>query len=300
MPPGKYGMQEEWEKKGDQEIMMDFLLPTGIFLKFPVSRNDTIKNIKKLVWKNARSEALFSALGDPDAYVFTCINQTAEREDLEEESRRISDVQPFMCVLRLVAREGDRVEKLTNTQISLLIGKGLHEFEAQKNHEVNEFRSKMRTFCEEKAQERQKWPWYLWLKYSFPCDLEPCCSLPSTNSKNTKKIFVNIKFEACDESFMLQQDPQDLPVVLMKSALKKKATVFRSVRQEPKDYTLQVNGMWDFIYGNHPLCQFKVSDLSYSLFEERQLCVEVQFKKNVLNIILIGKFKVNLRTNLYK
>ncbi|XP_032376786.1 phosphatidylinositol 4,5-bisphosphate 3-kinase catalytic subunit delta isoform isoform X2 [Etheostoma spectabile] len=256
MPPGKYGMQED----GDQEIMMDFLLPTGIFLKFPVSPNDTIKSIKKMVWKNARSEALFSALGDPDAYVFTCINQTAEREELEEESRRIRDVRPFMDVLRLVAREGDRVEKLTNTQISLLIGKGLHEFEAQKNHEVNEFRAKMRTFCEEKAQERQMLPWQQWMEYSFPCDLEPCCSPPecgSVKSKNTKKIFINVKFEACDESFMLQQDPQDLPVALMRSALKKKATVFRSVRQEPEDYTLQVNGRWEFIYGNHPMCQFK-------------------------------------------
>uniref|UniRef100_A0A4W6CG33 phosphatidylinositol-4,5-bisphosphate 3-kinase n=1 Tax=Lates calcarifer TaxID=8187 RepID=A0A4W6CG33_LATCA len=260
MPPGKYGMQEEWETEGVQEIVMDFLLPTGIFLKFPVSRNDTIQNIKRMVWKNARSEALFSALGDPDAYVFTCINQTAEREELEEETRRISDVRPFMGVLRLVAREGDRVEKLTNTQISLLIGKGLHEFEAQKNHEVNEFRTKMRTFCEEKAQERQMLPWQQWMEYSFPCDLEPCCSPPqcgNTKTKNIKKIFINVKFEACDESFMLQQDPQDHPVVLMRSALKKKATVFRSVRQEPEDYTLQVNGRWEFIYGKHPLCQFK-------------------------------------------
>ncbi|KAG7227085.1 hypothetical protein INR49_022432 [Caranx melampygus] len=233
MPPGKYGMQGEWEKEGVQEIMMDFLLPTGIFLKFPVSLNDTIKNIKRMVWKNARSEALFNALGDPDAYVFTCINQTAEREELEEESRRINDVRPFMCVLRLVAREGDRVEKLTNTQISLLIGK-------------------------ERAQQRQQLPWQQWMEYSFPCDLEPCCSPGgSAKSKSIKKIFVNVKFEASDESFMLQQDPQDHPVALMKSALKKKATVFRSVRQEPEDYTLQVNGRWEFIYGKHPLCQFK-------------------------------------------
>uniref|UniRef100_A0AAX7TIT1 phosphatidylinositol-4,5-bisphosphate 3-kinase n=1 Tax=Astatotilapia calliptera TaxID=8154 RepID=A0AAX7TIT1_ASTCA len=255
MPPGKYGMQEEWEKEGDQAINMDFLLPTGIFLKFPVSRNDTIKSIKKMVWKNARSEALFCGLGDPDGYVFTCINETAEREELEEESRRISDVRPFMCVLRLVAREGDRVEKLTNAQISLLIGKGLHEFEAQKNDEVNEFRTKMRAFCEEKAQDRQSLPWQKWMEYSFPCELEPCCSLPqSLKTKNIKKIFINVKFE---ESFMLQQDPHDLPLVLMKSALKKKATVFRLMRQEPEDYTLQVNGRWDFIYGKHPLCQFK-------------------------------------------
>uniref|UniRef100_A0A8D0CNJ4 Phosphatidylinositol-4,5-bisphosphate 3-kinase, catalytic subunit delta n=1 Tax=Sander lucioperca TaxID=283035 RepID=A0A8D0CNJ4_SANLU len=158
---------------------------------------------------NVNVPALFSALGDPDAYVFTCINQTAEREELEEESRRISDVRPFMGVLRLVAREGDRVEKLTNTQISLLIGKGLHEFEAQKNHEVNEFRAKMRTFCEEKAQERQMLPWQQWMEYSFPCDLEPCCSPPecgSVKSKNTKKIFINVKFEACDVSLSCYQN----------------------------------------------------------------------------------------------
>uniref|UniRef100_M4AAZ1 phosphatidylinositol-4,5-bisphosphate 3-kinase n=1 Tax=Xiphophorus maculatus TaxID=8083 RepID=M4AAZ1_XIPMA len=260
MPPGKYGTQEEWEQDGDQEIFMDFLLPTGIFLKFPVSRNDTIRNIKKMVWKNASREALFCGLRDPDLYVFTCINQTAEREELEEESRRISDVRPFMCVLRLVAREGDRGEKLTNTQISLLIGKGLHEFEAQKNHEVDEFRTKMRTFCEEKSLERQNLPWQRWMEYSFPCELEPCSSPAaggSSKSKHGKKLFVNVKFESSDESFMLQQDSQDLPVALMKSALKKKATVFRSVRQEPEDYTLQVNGRWEFIYGQHPLGQFK-------------------------------------------
>ncbi|XP_037540167.1 phosphatidylinositol 4,5-bisphosphate 3-kinase catalytic subunit delta isoform isoform X2 [Nematolebias whitei] len=260
MPPGKYGMQEEWEKEGDQEINMDFLLPTGIFLKFPVSRNETIRTIKKMVWKNARSEALYCGLGDPDGYVFTCINETAEREELEEESRRINDVRPFMCVLRLVAREGDRGEKLINSQISLLIGKGLHEFDAQKNHEVDEFRSKMRTFCEEKAQERQSLPWQQWMEYSYPCDLEPCCSPPvhgGTKLKTNKKLFVNVKFEACDESFMLQQDPQDRPVALIKSALKKRATVFRSVRQEPEDYTLQVNGRLEFLYGNHPLSQFK-------------------------------------------
>lgn len=78
-----------------------------------------------MLWKNARSEPLFSILSDPDAYVFTCINRTAEREDLEDEQRRLCEVRPFMPVFRLVAREGDRVEKLINTQISLLLGKGL-------------------------------------------------------------------------------------------------------------------------------------------------------------------------------
>ncbi|XP_049609967.1 phosphatidylinositol 4,5-bisphosphate 3-kinase catalytic subunit delta isoform isoform X2 [Syngnathus scovelli] len=257
MPPGKYGMQEEWERDYEQGIKMDFLLPTGIYLTFPVSHKDTIESIKTMVWEKARGEALFTALGQPDAYVFTCIKRTGEREELEEESRRISDVQPFMGVLRLVAREGDRVEKLTNSQISFLIGKGLHEFEAQKNHEVSEFRTKIRAFCEEKAQQRQASPWQQWITYMFPCDLEPCCSLPMCGKSQNTKMFIHIKFEACDESFMVQQEPQDLPLALIRSALKKKATVFRSLRQEPEDYTLQVNGRWEFIYGKHPLCQFK-------------------------------------------
>lgn len=63
-------------------------------------------------------------LSDPEAYVFTCVNQTAEQQELEDEQRRLCDIQPFLPVLRLVAREGDRVKKLINSQISLLIGKG--------------------------------------------------------------------------------------------------------------------------------------------------------------------------------
>lgn len=79
---------------------------------------------------------------------------------------------------------------------------GLHEFETQKNHEVNEFRTKMRTFCEEKALERQYLPWQRWLEYSFPCDLEPCRTPSGFGSVKMKssKIFINVKFEASDVS----------------------------------------------------------------------------------------------------
>uniref|UniRef100_A0A8C2DJS4 phosphatidylinositol-4,5-bisphosphate 3-kinase n=1 Tax=Cyprinus carpio TaxID=7962 RepID=A0A8C2DJS4_CYPCA len=261
MPPGVYGMQDVWEREDRQQITMEFLLPTGIYLNFPVACSDTISTIKKMVWKNARNEPLFSALSDPDAYVFTCINMTAEREELEDEQRRLCDVRLFLPILRLVAREGDRVEKLITTQISLLIGKGLchHEFESQKNHEVNEFRTKMRIFCEEHAQVRQMLPWEPWMEFNFPCDLEPCCVVAqSGKSRSVKKILVNVKFEGSEETFVLQQDPQDLPMLLKRNALRKKSTVFRAAKQEkPEDYTLQVNGRWEFIYGEYPLCQFK-------------------------------------------
>lgn len=80
--------------------------------------------LSQVVWKHAQYEPLYHMLSDPEAYVFTCINQTAEQQELEDEQRRLCDIQPFLPVLRLVAREGDRVKKLINSQISLLIGKG--------------------------------------------------------------------------------------------------------------------------------------------------------------------------------
>lgn len=83
-----------------------------------------------------------------------------------------------------------------------LIFVGLHEFDTQKNHEVNEFRTKMRSFCEEKAQERQRLPWHQWMEYNFPCDLEPI-SVGAQSGKshiNVKKIFINVKFEASEVS----------------------------------------------------------------------------------------------------
>ncbi|TRY82502.1 hypothetical protein DNTS_013819 [Danionella cerebrum] len=258
MPPGVYGMQEVWEQDGLHQISMEFLLPTGIYLNFPVAISDTIGTIKKMVWKNAKNEPLFGALRDPDAYVFTCISLSAEREELQDEQRRLCDVRPFLPILRLVAREGDRVEKLITTQINQLIGKGHYEFDSRKNHEVNEFRSKMRTFCEEQAQSRQMLQWCKWMEYNFPCDLEPVSVVAQTGKSRSTRILVNVKFEGSEESFVLQQDPHDFPLVLKNNALRKKSTVFRRTKhEEPDDYTLQVNGRWEFIYGKYPLCRFK-------------------------------------------
>ena len=183
-------------------------------------------------------------LSDPEAYVFTCVNQTAEQQELEDEQRRLCDIQPFLPVLRLVAREGDRVKKLINSQISLLIGKGallgravllrpglpppprphpdpppptpplilaltwlprlsgLHEFDSLQDPEVNDFRGKMRQFCEEAAARRQQLGWEAWLQYSFPLQLEPSARSwgPGTLRVPNRVLLVNVKFEGSEVS----------------------------------------------------------------------------------------------------
>ncbi|CAI9179468.1 unnamed protein product [Rangifer tarandus platyrhynchus] len=260
MPPGVDCPMEFWTKEENQNVAVDFLLPTGVYLNFPVSRNANLSTIKKVLWHRAQYEPLFHMLSDPEAYVFTCVNQTAEQQELEDEQRRLCDIQPFLPVLRLVAREGDRVKKLINSQISLLIGKGLHEFDSLQDPEVNDFRGKMRQFCEEAAARRQQLGWEAWLQYSFPLQLEPSARSwgPGTLRVPNRALLVNVKFEGSEESFTFQVSTKDVPLALMACALRKKATVFRQpLVEQPEDYTLQVNGKHEYLYGSYPLCQFQ-------------------------------------------
>ncbi|XP_030897646.1 phosphatidylinositol 4,5-bisphosphate 3-kinase catalytic subunit delta isoform isoform X1 [Leptonychotes weddellii] len=260
MPPGVDCPMEFWTKEENQSVAVDFLLPTGVYLNFPVSRNANLSTIKKVLWHRAQYEPLFHMLSDPEAYVFTCVNQTAEQQELEDEQRRLCDIQPFLPVLRLVAREGDRVKKLVNSQISLLIGKGLHEFDSLHDPEVNAFRTKMRQFCEEAAARRQQLGWEAWLQYSFPLQLEPSARSwgAGTMRVPTRALLVNVKFEGSEESFTFQVSTKDVPLALMACALRKKATVFRQpLVEQPEDYTLQVNGKHEYLYGSYPLCQFQ-------------------------------------------
>uniref|UniRef100_A0A803XR34 Phosphatidylinositol 4,5-bisphosphate 3-kinase catalytic subunit delta isoform n=1 Tax=Meleagris gallopavo TaxID=9103 RepID=A0A803XR34_MELGA len=246
MPPGIYCPMEFWSKGENQNIQVDFLLPTGIYLNLSVPCNASLGTIKQVVWKHAQYEPLYHMLSDPEAYVFTCINQTAEQQELEDEQRRLCDIQPFLPVLRLVAREGDRVKKLINSQISLLIGKGLHEFDSVQDPEVNDFRTKMCQFCEERAAKRQQLSWAAWMEYNFPLQLEPMAKGLGTGLFNGNL------------SFTFQISPNEFPITLMSYAVKKQATVFRHETMEnPEDYTLQVNGKYEYLYGNYPLYQFQ-------------------------------------------
>uniref|UniRef100_A0A670YGG4 phosphatidylinositol-4,5-bisphosphate 3-kinase n=1 Tax=Pseudonaja textilis TaxID=8673 RepID=A0A670YGG4_PSETE len=214
----------------------------------------------QVVWHQAQYEPFFQMLSAPDSYVFTCINQAAELQELEDEQRRLCDVQPFLPVLRLVAREGDRAKKLLNSQISLLIGKGLHEFDSLADPEVNDFRVQMQDYCEQKAAQRQQLSWKDWMEYSFPVQLEPALSglgrRPSLPMPG-KTIFVNVKFQS-GGSFTFQISLKEFPITLMSYAVKKQATIFRHQRVSPADeYTLQVNGKYEYIYGEYPLYQFQ-------------------------------------------
>lgn len=67
---------------------------------------------------------MFPALGEMESHMFECVNQAAVHEELEDETRRLCDIRPFLSVLRLVTRNCGRAERLLDSKIGVLIGKG--------------------------------------------------------------------------------------------------------------------------------------------------------------------------------
>lgn len=104
------------------EILLssEWILFVKIYSSFIVSASS------QLLWKQAHSYPLFHLLMEIDSYMFSCVNQTAVREELEDETRRLCDVRPFLPVLQLITRSCDPGEKL-DSKIGVLIGKGRYQ-----------------------------------------------------------------------------------------------------------------------------------------------------------------------------
>nr|XP_054589771.1 phosphatidylinositol 4,5-bisphosphate 3-kinase catalytic subunit beta isoform-like [Nothobranchius furzeri]XP_054589772.1 phosphatidylinositol 4,5-bisphosphate 3-kinase catalytic subunit beta isoform-like [Nothobranchius furzeri] len=130
MPPAMTDLLDIWASHSPlaghalEKITVDFLLPTGIYIQMDVPRDATIQHIKLLLWKQAQNFPLFPSLGEMESHMFECVNQAAVHEELEDETRRLCDVRPFLPVLKLVTRNCGRAERLLDSKIGVLIGKG--------------------------------------------------------------------------------------------------------------------------------------------------------------------------------
>lgn len=149
------------------------------------------------LWDEASKYPLHGILKDAPSYVFSCINSNSEAEEIRDETRRLCDIKPFCAVLKVVEREGVKSDRNLDSQIGLLIGKGLHEFAALKNSEVNDFRWKMRVLGDEVAMARQKKSWMEKVRYQFPTRLAPTAAIPKNIECRLKdgNIVLVTKFE---------------------------------------------------------------------------------------------------------
>uniref|UniRef100_A0A5F8HDP2 phosphatidylinositol-4,5-bisphosphate 3-kinase n=1 Tax=Monodelphis domestica TaxID=13616 RepID=A0A5F8HDP2_MONDO len=261
MPPAMADILDIWavdsQIASDGSIPVDFLLPTGIYIQLEVPREATISHIKQMLWKQAHSYPMFNLLMEIDSYMFACVNQTAVYEELEDETRRLCDVRPFLPVLKVVTRNCDPGEKL-DSKIGVLIGKGLHEFDALEDPEVMEFRSKMRQFSEEKIQSLIGLSWMDWLKHTYPPEQEPSIPENLEDKLYGGNLVVAVHFENCQDVFSFQVSPNMNPIKLNELAIRKRLTIHgKEDEVDPYDYVLQVSGRLEYVFGDHPLIQFQ-------------------------------------------
>ncbi|KAJ7324908.1 hypothetical protein JRQ81_017928 [Phrynocephalus forsythii] len=262
MPPAMADTLDIWavdsQIAADGSISVDCLLPTGIYISLDVPRDATISQIKQLLWKQAHSYPLFHLLMEIDSYMFSCVNQTAVREELEDETRRLCDVRPFLPVLQLITRSCDPGEKL-DSKIGVLIGKGLHEFDALQDPEVKEFRIKMRRISEERMHSLVRLSWMDWLKHTYPPELEPTVQENLQDKLYSGNLVVAVHFDNCQDVFSFQVSPDIKPIKLNELAIRKRLTIHGEEDKEvdPSNYVLQVSGRLEYVFGDHPLILFQ-------------------------------------------
>ncbi|KAM9317268.1 phosphatidylinositol 4,5-bisphosphate 3-kinase catalytic subunit beta isoform [Gastrophryne carolinensis] len=260
MPPAVLDPMDIWaaDSQLPPDVSVDVLLPTGIYVQMVVPRDASISQIKQLVWKHAQSYPLFHLLLEIDSYMFQCVNQTAVHEELEDETRRLCDVRPFLPVLKLVSRSCNPAEKL-DSKIGLLIGKALHEFDALQDNEVRDFRNKMRKISEEKIQSMLNLTWVEWLKCTFPPELEPPIQENIQDKLYGGNLVVAIHFKDSQDVFSFQVSPNVTPLMLTELAFRKHLTIHGPEHKDvdPEDYVLQIIGRLEYVFGDYPLIQFR-------------------------------------------
>uniref|UniRef100_A0A6Q2XC31 phosphatidylinositol-4,5-bisphosphate 3-kinase n=1 Tax=Esox lucius TaxID=8010 RepID=A0A6Q2XC31_ESOLU len=198
--------------------------------------------------------------GEMEGHMFECVNQAAVHEELEDETRRLCDVRPFWPMLKLVTRNCGRAERLLDSKIGVLIGKGLHELDALPDQEVKDFRSKMFRISEEKMQRVQLMNWSEWLQACFCPQLEPVVGAAAgTDGVNDKQaetsLKVTIHFDQSQDTASLKVCPSTTPSELMEQALRKWLTTHGPEEEgrQAQQYILRVSDKLEFLCGDHPL-----------------------------------------------
>ncbi|KAJ8256327.1 hypothetical protein COCON_G00184790 [Conger conger] len=296
MPPAMTDMLDIWaanSQLSDEDcVRVDFLLPTGIYIQMEVPLEATIQHIKLLLWKQAQAYPLFSFLGEMESHMFECINQSAVHEELEDETRRLRDVRPFLPVLRLVTRNCGRAERLLDSKIGVLISKGLHELDALQDQEVKDFRSKMFRISEEKMHRVQMMSWTEWMRSCFAPQLEASGAEGLQDRLYEGTLKVTMHLDQSQDTVSLKVAPSTTPDALTEQAVRKWLSTHGPEEQAGAcgDYVLRVSSRLEFLFGEQPLVHYKYIKACIMAKENPHLTlvhsstVQELFKKEITTI----------------
>ncbi|XP_060599415.1 phosphatidylinositol 4,5-bisphosphate 3-kinase catalytic subunit beta isoform-like [Ruditapes philippinarum] len=193
------------EVSGDGRVQIDFLLPNGVFLQLDVDFHKPLDLLKQALWESAQNYPLFGRLKGKDYYCFEFLNRNGEKEEVTDESFRLSDLRPIGKFLRLQERQDIEGYQTIDRQISSLLGSKLTmEMYAMPRVEVDDFRKRMYSFALSKVPQND---FHALFENRYPLQLRSTDHLPDELKKklNNGYLVVSVRIqEANKQKFLIQ------------------------------------------------------------------------------------------------
>ncbi|ESN92774.1 hypothetical protein HELRODRAFT_96068 [Helobdella robusta] len=238
-------------------MSFQFLLPSGFLVDMKVQKNATIAAVKRDLWREMKTHPYYGYLGSLECYYFICIDETSNKIEITDETRRLCDVRPFYPMFKL-EKLNDQVagtenfERVLDARITVLIGKSLKDLDEITEPEVVEFRSKMSSMYVELLQD-----WLEQVTRYHPPDLVPVNKLPDLIedilAQNKEIIVVSVHVED-EETSKIRVKYNITPKQLIDTFFEKKSK--QNLNWSAGDYVLKVLGLQEYLLGDYPLHQF--------------------------------------------
>ncbi|GFY47911.1 phosphatidylinositol 4,5-bisphosphate 3-kinase catalytic subunit beta isoform [Trichonephila inaurata madagascariensis] len=178
-----------------------------------------------------------------------------------EEGQRLSEVRPFQGVLRLVERRGDEDEKSLNSRLSIVIGMGVREFDAQKDPEVHDFRKQMKLFCESVCAVMGPGTWEQQVLRQYPVSIESSPDLPhylqAKLYEGNLVLAISVEHQTSESTFKFYVSPSLNAKQLLEVVLQKKGQSIGLQSDQVHNLLLKICGVEEFLIGPYPISQYK-------------------------------------------
>lgn len=215
--------------------------------------------------KHSSKFPLHHLIKDACDYEVSGISSFANVEPFTDESKRLCELQPCFCLLRLGERSESTIissDYELSKLVSNMIGKSFEDYSAQRSPEVDDFRRKMCQICDDIEQERLHYTWVEKLHYEHPRRLAKTHIMPEIIRQRLNSNFlivVKLDTYQCDEtSFTISANEGMTLKILIEVVLSKmiKVSDRSQVKSRASDYVLKVRGREEYLFGDYPLIQF--------------------------------------------
>lgn len=255
------GVKFNYNFWSDPEEMTEvtFFLPNGVLIILKYSIYATLQDLKADVWEEAERYPLYCHLGDKSMYFFSTLastNSSGTNGALNDETKRLIDVQPMFCILRFVEKQISTSKDKAIDKINALLGKPFSEKSFQ-NPEVNDFRSKMSHLGEVITNKRASMQTIERIAYQYPPKLVTSQHIPELVKRRITNGDLCVVAKSADMQVTVKVPCKATPDEVIKRILEKKQISANTRNENSSEFILKVCGREEYIFGDHPIINFQ-------------------------------------------